>query len=50
MGAPDFILENGAARDVVPSISIAGLLALIRDAMLAKAEEAMPARDPARGG
>jgi hypothetical protein len=38
MGAPDFILENGAGREVVPSISIAGLIAY-RDAMLAKVEE-----------
>lgn len=33
MGAPDFILESGTGRDLVPSISIAGLLAQ-RDAML----------------
>lgn len=38
MGAPDFILENGTGRELVPSISIANLIAQ-RDLILAKVEE-----------
>lgn len=38
MGAPDFTMDNGTGRELVPSISIANLLAQ-RDALLAKVEQ-----------